>query len=150
MNNQAVSYDDHARVASQELAASVSGEKVDPCVRLGHSTPPQFAELQQSVEQLSQNMQALLQAAQEMLHSIQSLLETSQQMVQDARTERRDNKKRRARRDGARKTRSRSEPGSTNDGAGGSEKSAIEIRESGVNARSKVSCSLRLLLAVLH
>jgi uncharacterized protein YoxC len=111
MNNQAVSYDDHARVtaisvASQELAAS-------------------FAALQQSVEQLSQSMQALLQAAQEMLHSIQSLLETTREMVLSAGTERRDTK-RRTRRDGASgNTRSRNEPGSTNDGAGSS-KSVIE------------------------
>jgi hypothetical protein len=43
MNNQAVSYDDHARVtaisvASQELAASVSRATIDPCIRLYHST----------------------------------------------------------------------------------------------------------------
>ena len=43
MNNHAVSYDDHAwvtaiSVESQELAASVSGETIDPCVCLGHST----------------------------------------------------------------------------------------------------------------
>jgi len=113
MNNHAVSYDDHARVttislASQDLAASV-------------------ADLQHSVEQLSQNMQVLLQAAQELLQSIQSLLETSQEIVQSALTERRD-KKRRARRDGARKTSSRNEPGSTN-GSGGSIKSVIERRD---------------------
>jgi len=112
MNNYAVSYD-HARVtaisvASQELAAS-------------------FAELQHRVEQLSQNMQVLLQAAQEMLQSIQSLLETSQQIVQSALTERRD-KKRKARRDGSRKTRSRNIPGSTNGGAG-STKSANSRRD---------------------
>jgi len=108
MNNHAVSYDDHARstamMSVQDLAVS-------------------FAELQQSVEQLSQNMQVLLQAAQEMLQSIQSLLETSQQMVQSALTERRD-KKRMARRDGSRKTRSRNAPQSTNGGS-----SMIERRD---------------------
>lgn len=67
------------------------------------------------MDQLSQNMQVLLEAAQEMLQSIQSLLETTQQMVQSALTERRD-KKRRAQRDGSRKTRSKNAPGSTNGG----------------------------------
>ena len=120
MNNQAVSYDEHARaiaisVASQELAASVSvGRRSTPCVLLGPLNSPQFAALQQSVEQLSQSMQTLLQAAQDMLQSIQSLLETSQEMVQSVRTERRD-KKRRTRRDGAGNARSRDEPGSTKD-----------------------------------
>ena len=77
------------------------------------------------MEQLSQNMQVLLQAAQELLQSIQSLLETTQEIVL---TERRD-KKRRARRDGARKTRSRIVPGLTNGGGGGSTKSVIERQD---------------------
>lgn len=44
MNNQAVPYNDHARVAaisvaSQELAASVSRKVIDPCVRLPTQLP---------------------------------------------------------------------------------------------------------------